>query len=127
MSDIKEKPADPFASIDLEEFKEPTIRTNTDKPQIDKEVIREVAEKNDFTSRQPKPKRPEAIRKTSTLFREDCAVIEKSIRGYSEFFKDDYKHPSESDVIRAALHVLDKVPGHEKFPLIRELRGKDRK
>jgi hypothetical protein len=129
MSNTEKTPVDPFAGINLNEFKarpgkkKPSLK----KPQPDKDEIKAVAEQNDFQSRQAPPKKQKIVTKTFSLFQEDCSIINDVLKAYLENPDEGLSQPSGSDVVRAALHILVEKPEHEQVALVKEHRGRGRR
>lgn len=122
-------PVDVFADLDLEEFKAdkgkrpPTARPRTSQ----KGLIRAMAEKGEFRSRQPAPAKRNYVPKTFALFQDECDIISRALRAYREHPGDRLGQPSSSDVARAALHVFAELSEDEQVLLVREHRGRGRK
>ena len=134
MSDVAE-PLDPFASLDLEEFK----TQKKDKPagkkavspkpakkkaRVQDEVIKKVAAESNFTSRKSVETREKILSKTFSLYPSDLDIVADSIR----MFPISYyvSSPSSSDVIRAALHAFSELSEEKRIEMIEEHRGRGR-
>jgi len=118
-------PVDVFADLDLEEFKADKRKPRpaaAKGPKIEKEVIRAIAEKGDFRSRQPAPVKRNYVPKTFALFQDECDIINRALRAYQEYPDERLGHPSSSDVARAALHVFAELSEDEQVLLVKEHR-----
>jgi len=128
MNDIEKQPVDPFANLDLNEFKQEKSETNEVIRVIDKEVIKQTAEKSDFSSRQVSPKKQKLVTKTFSLFQNEIKIINNAIRAYLESSdEDDLSTPSNSDAVRAGLYLLAEKSPEEQANLIAEHRGRGRR
>ena len=134
MSDVAE-PLDPFASLDLDEFKAKkkdkpaekkaaAPRPKKKKAKAQDEVIKKVAAESNFTSRKSVETREKILSKTFSLYPTDLDIVADSIR----MFPISYyvSSPSSSDVIRAALHAFSELSEERRIELIEEHRGRGR-
>lgn len=133
MSDSEKQAVDPFdsAEIDLsvltKQEAEPR-QANSILP--DKEEIRRIAAENEFRSRQPAKPQPKAINKTFSLFPDDLAHINRAfnevLKAHSNNPGLNLSKPSDSDIVRAALHFFAMQPMEDQLQLIKEHRGRGR-
>ena len=119
MSDEK-KPADPFSSINMEDFKK---KKEPDAP-VNKSIVKDAAAENNFHSRQTPKVKPRHIAKSFSLFPEENEIIQTSIR--SAISDSDSVIATGSDIVRAALHAFKTLPEKEKVKLIKQHRGRGR-
>lgn len=130
MNEKENQPVDPFATIDLGEFKQKKSKTidNDIIRVVDKDIIKKAAEQSDFSSRQSAPKKQKLVTKTFSLFQDEIIVINNALKAYLESSSDDdLSSPSNSDVIRAGLHLLSEKSPKEQADLIAKHRGRGRK
>lgn len=123
-------PVDVFADLDLEEFKAEKRKPRPaaiKPPKIEKEMLRAIAEKGEFRSRQPAPVKPKIVAKTFSIFKEECDIINLALRAYQEYPDERLGQPSSSDVVRAALHVFSELSEEEQVLLVKEHRGRGRR
>ncbi len=127
MSEVDKKPLDPFASINLESFK---IEDNSNRPskenEVQKKEIQKIAEKSDFSSRQAAPKKQKLVTKTFSLFQDEITIINNALRAFIDS-SDELSSPSNSDAVRAGLHLLAQKTPEEQAKLISEHRGRGRR
>ena len=123
-------PVDAFADLDLDEFKVEKGRAKkkpAKAPKVEKEVIRAMAEKGDFFSRQPAAKKQKIVPKTFSIFQDECDIINAALRAYQNDPDERLGQPSSSDVVRAALHVFAGLSEEEQVRLMKDKRGRGRK
>jgi len=131
MNDLQKQPVDPFSAsdLDLEIFKKQENQPITAFPP-DKAEIRKIAEQSDFQSRQPIKRKQKATAKSFSLFPDDLEHINRAfnemLKSYLENPEAGLAKPSDSDVVRAALHLLALQPIEEQLQLIKEHRGRGR-
>jgi len=119
-------PLDPFASLNLSEFK--ARQSKTPAPQkLDKEAIRELAAENDFRSRQMPEKKQKIVTKTFSLFPDECDIINGALKAYLDDPDEGLAQPSSSDVVRAALNSFATRSPAEQVALIKQHRGRGRR
>ncbi len=127
MNELEKQPIDPFASIDLDAFK-----TRGDEDHSSNEVanhkkeIKNIAEKSHFSSRQAPPKKQKLVTKTFSLFQDEIIIINNALRAFIDS-SDELSSPSNSDAVRAGLHLLAQKSPEEQARLISEHRGRGRK
>lgn len=135
MNDIEKKPIDPFADINFDTFTNPESNINTPttesslkKEPLDKEALKKVAEASHFNSRQPaQNKKPKLVTKTFSLFQDEITIINNSLKAYMEHSGDDLSSPSNSDAVRAGLHLLSNLDAKQQAELIAKHRGRGRR
>jgi hypothetical protein len=123
-------PVDAFADLNLEEFKADKRKPRPAvirPPRIEKEMIRAMAEKGEFRSRQPATVKPKIVAKTFSIFKEECDIINSALRAYQEYPDERLGQPSSSDVVRAALHAFVELSEDEQVQLVKEHRGRGRR
>ena len=127
MSEAEKQPIDPFASIDLDAFKTPN-KENSRQSDDDnrKNEIKDIAEKSDFTSRQAPAKKQKLVTKTFSLFQDEIIIINNALRAFIDS-SDELSSPSNSDAVRAGLHLLAEKSPEEQARLISEHRGRGRR
>lgn len=124
------KTVDPFDNINLDDFKNQPTESEIviqQIPEIDKSVIKGIAEENNFKSREVSQKKEKIITKTFSLFKDECNIINKTITHCLSNSYQDPVHVSGSDVVRAALYLLSQQPNDEQINLILQHRGRGRK
>ena len=115
---------DVFAEINLDEFKGKAEKS-AKKVSIEKKDIRQVAEQNNFKSREAvKPAKKPAMNRTFSLFEEDFKVIEKATSNYIQSPKADRYTVSASDIVRAALAHFSELPPEEQVIRVMSHRGR---
>ena len=112
---------DAFKSVNLDQFKK---KKNSLPKKIDKKEIRKTAESAGFISRQPSPATERSMVKSATLFQAEIDIIGNCKLDISE--SGDFT-PSDSDIIRAALHGFKQLPKSERMNLIISYRGRGRR
>lgn len=128
MSDIDHNPVDPFANINLDELKQNTEKKIEEDDIVDKHAIKKAAEQNEFSSRQGTYKKQKLVTKTFSLFQDEIFIINNALKIYLEQSGDeDLSTPSNSDAVRAGLHLLAEKSPDEQAKLISQHRGRGRK
>lgn len=130
MSSSEPKPVDPFDDIDLSDFQN-TKRRSSKKDVTDTALIKRMAEKENFQSRQPPKKKEKIIPKTFSLFPSELDIVNSTLQSVMTHFDvdDPYNQvrPSGSDVVRAALHSFGQLSEEKRINLVQEYRGRGRK
>ena len=124
MSSASTEPRDPFANINIDDFKAPP----KEKPQpkrVDEALVRKAAEQSHFQSREPASKKERIITKTYSLFPSDIGIINDVIKSVPTSV--DMGQPSGSDVVRAALHAFYGLDEDEQIALVQRYRGRGRR
>lgn len=128
MSESDKTPIDPFANVNLDAFKqEPAQKTLESNPKVDKEAIKMAAEKSEFSSRQAVPKKKKLVTKTFSLFQDEIIIINDALTAYRERSEEDLPTTSNSDAVRAGLHLLSEKTPEEQADLIALHRGRGRR
>lgn len=125
MSDKVLVPRDPFGDLNIEEFRAPAKAESPSKKKVDAALIRQVAEKSQFQSREPAPKKERIITKTYSLFPADIGIINDVIKSVPTSV--DQGQASGSDVVRAALHAFAGLDANEQIALVQRYRGRGRR
>lgn len=128
MSESEKSPLDPFANVNLDAFKQDPVQDKAEsKPKVDKDAIKMAAEKSEFNSRQAAPKKKKLVTKTFSLFQDEIIIINNALTAYRERSEDDLPTTSNSDAVRAGLHLLAEKTPEEQANLIALHRGRGRK
>ena len=124
MSEAEKNSIDPFASLNLDEL---TVSSNSGlSNDLDKEKIKKAAEESSFSSRQIVAKKQKLVTKTFSLFQDEIVIINSALRAYIDS-TDELSSPSNSDAVRAGLHLLAEKSPEEQAQLIAEHRGRGRR
>lgn len=121
------QPYDAFADIKLDKFKQtkPSAQKKS-ATHMSKTKIKEVAQKNNFQSRQSNPIKEKTIIKTVSLFKTEEEIIQKSLNDFEKSkFGSEFK-PSTSDIIRSALHIFSEQSPSARSEKIKQVRGRGR-
>lgn len=129
MSIVEKTPVDPFSAVNFDEIigngdslvKAAEERTDT------KDSIKKAAEQSKFSSRQSKTvQKQKQIKKSFSIFSEEANIIKKALYAHSDILEEEYGSPSQSDVVRAGLHLLSEKSPKEQAMLIAKHKGRGR-
>ena len=118
---MNDKPYNPFENIDVSDFIPDVSSTSTP----NKQEVRAAAELAGFTSREPVPPKSKAITKTAALFEKEIEIIDRCKAVFAD--GDGSFKPSDSDIMRAALHIFNTIESEEIIKMLTLHRGRGRK
>lgn len=131
MSVQDKEPNDPFSSVNLDDLldnnepKPGAHKTQQANVEIDK--IKEAASLSHFSSRQVDlPKKQELLKKSVSIFANEENIVVEALNAHKEILRGEFGTASQSDVYRAALHLLAEKPLEEQARLIAKHKGRGR-
>ncbi|MFL0809130.1 MAG: hypothetical protein K6L76_01830 [Agarilytica sp.] len=129
MSVIEKTPIDPFSAVNFDEIigNDESLVIQPEEIIDTKDSIKKAAEQSKFSSRQSKtPKKQKLIKKSFSIFSEEANIIKKALNAHSDILEEEFGSPSQSDVVRAGLHLLAEKSPKEQAMLIAKHKGRGR-